>query len=179
MIMPMRNAVVFATFLLVAQAALPGQTAVVFNGNPALEFTSEEGTSRIVAGHNWQGYPALVFSAAHFHVIGECFGTITVSYLFVDFNSSADHRRYAERIPSAHGGNVNWEKDKKGRERLVMRKEGQTDRFALAVTNAKGKPIAPIVLTGELAKLRTWFDDSVRDFEETYHRFRKLTEGVR
>ncbi|MCJ7487708.1 MAG: hypothetical protein MUQ25_16305 [Candidatus Aminicenantes bacterium] len=177
--MPVRNAVVLAALLLVAQAALLGQTAVVFNGKPALEFVSEEGTARIVGGQNWQGYPALVFSAAHFHVIGECFGTITVSYMFVDFNSSADHRRFAERIPSAHGGSVNWENDKKGRERLVIRLAGQTDRLALAVANAKGKPIAPLVLTGELAKLRTWFDDSVADFEETYHRFRKLTEGVR
>lgn len=176
--MSTRNIVVFAALLLVAQASLRGQTAVLFDGNPALEFTSEEGTARIVGGLNWQGYPALIFSAAHFHVIGECFGTITVSYKFVDFNSSADHRRFAGRIPSAHGGSVKWEKDKKGRERLVIRLEGQTDRFALAVTNAKGKPIAPIVLTGDLAKLRTWFDDAVADFEETYHRFRKLTEGV-
>ena len=177
--MSTRNVVVFAAWLLFAQAALQGQTAVLFNGNPALEFTSADGTARIVGGLNWQGYPALVFSAAHFHVIAECYGTLTVSYKFVDFNSSADHRRFAGRIPSAHGGSVKWEKDKKGRERLVIRLEGQADRFALAVTNVKGKPSIPITLTGELAKLRTWFDDAVADFEETYHRFRKLTEGVR
>lgn len=176
---PVRNAVVFAALLLVTQAFLHGQTAVVFNGNPALELTSEEGTPRIVLGLDQNGYPALVFSAAHFHVIGECSGMIKVSYKFVDFNSSADHRRYAGRIPSAHGGSVNWEKDKKGRERLVMRKEGQTDRFALAVTNVKGKSFAPFVLTGELAKLRTWFDDAVADFDEAYYQFRKLTERVR
>jgi hypothetical protein len=50
------------------------------------------------------------------------------------------------------------------------------DRLAFAVTNAKGKLSAPIVLTGELAKLKTWFDDAVADFEETAYRFRKLTE---
>ncbi len=46
--MPMRNAVVFAALLLVAQAALRGQTAVLYNGHPALEFKSEEGTARVV-----------------------------------------------------------------------------------------------------------------------------------
>jgi hypothetical protein len=37
----------------------------------------------------------------------------------------------------------------------------------------------PIVLSGELAKLKTWFDDAIADFEEAAYRFRKLTERVR
>jgi len=39
--------------------------------------------------------------------------------------------------------------------------------LAFAVTDAKGKLSAPIVLTGELAKLKTWLDDAIADFEET------------
>jgi hypothetical protein len=37
----------------------------------------------------------------------------------------------------------------------------------------------PIVLSGELSKLRTCLDDAVADFEEAAYRFRKLTERVR
>jgi hypothetical protein len=51
--------------------------------------------------------------------------------------------------------------------------------LAFAVTGAKGRLSAPVVLTGELAKLRAWFDDAIADFEETAYRFRKLTEQVR
>jgi hypothetical protein len=47
------------------------------------------------------------------------------------------------------------------------------------VTGQKGKLSAPVVLTGELAKLKTWFDDAIKDFEETAYRFRKLTERAR
>ena len=74
---------------------------------------------------------------------------------------------------------LSWSKDKKGRDCLVLRRGGQVDRLAFAVTDAKGKLSAPIVLTGELSKLKTWFDDAIADFEETAYRFRKLTERAR
>jgi len=74
---------------------------------------------------------------------------------------------------------LSWSKDKKGRDCLVLRQGGQVDRLAFAVTDAKGKLSAPVVLTGELAKLRTWFDDAIKDFEETAYRFRKPTERIR
>jgi len=47
------------------------------------------------------------------------------------------------------------------------------------VTDAKGTLVAPVSLTGDLAKLRTWLGDAIADFDETYYRFRKLTERVR
>jgi len=155
-----------------------GQTATLFNGNPALEFRSEEGTARIVRVTGGNGYPVLVFSVAHFHVIGQCYGSLYVSPTSVEFVGSGDHRAgvFLHGQPS---DTLSWSKDKKGRDCLVLRRGGQVDRLAFAVTDAKGKPSAPIVLTGELAKIKTWFDDAVADFEETAYRFRKLTERVR
>jgi hypothetical protein len=171
----MRDVIVFLAVLLLALVSLEGQTATIFSGKPALEFVSEEGTSRIVLEIDALGYPTLVFSAAHFHVIGQCYGSLIVSHPAVVFKGSGDHSSGAARTWE----NMKWSKDKKGRDCLVMKSGGQTDRVALAVTNAKGKNYAPIVLTGELAKLRTWFDDAVTDFDETVHRFRQLTGQLR
>ena len=75
----MRNTIVIIILLFISQAALMGQTATIFNGNPALEFRSEEGTARIVRVTGTNGYPVLVFSVAHFHVIGQCYGSLYVS----------------------------------------------------------------------------------------------------
>jgi hypothetical protein len=174
----MRNTIVIIITLLVSQAALMGQTATAFNGNPALEFRSEEGTARIVRVLNTDGYPVLVFSMAHFHVIGQCYGSLYVSARSAVFAGSGDHQ-CGVSLPGDSSYGLSWSKDKKGRDCLVMRAGGQVDRLAFAVTDAKGKLSAPIVLTGELAKLKTWFDDAVADFEETAYRFRKLTERVR
>ena len=170
----MRNILVIIAVLLIG-AALEGQTPTIFNGKPALEFVSEEGTSRIVLEIDASGYPTLVFSAAHFHVIGQCYGSLIVSQPAVVFKGSGDHTCWAARAWDS----VKWGKDKRGRDCLVMRRGGQTDRVALAIIDAKDKLTVPFVLTDELAKLRTWFDDAVTDFDETYHRFRKLTERVR
>jgi hypothetical protein len=173
----MRNPIIIL-LLLISPAALMGQTAAVFNGNPALEFRSEEGTARIVRVVGANGYPVLVFSVAHFHVIGQCYGSLYVSAGSVDFAGSGDHRCgvFLHRNPS---DSLSWSMDKKGRDCLVLRRGGQVDRLAFAVTDAKGKLSAPVVLTGELAKLKTWFDDAIADFEEAAYRFRKLTERVR
>jgi hypothetical protein len=173
----MRNAIVII-LLLISQAALMGQTATIFNGNPALEFRSEEGTARIVRVINPSGYPVLVFSVAHFHVIGQCYGSLYVSAGSVDFAGSGDHR-CGVFLHGNSSDSLSWSKDKKGRDCLVLRRGGQVDRLAFAVTDAKGKLSAPIVLTGELAKLKTWFDDAIADFEETAYRFRKLTDRAR
>lgn len=173
----MRNAIGIL-LLLISPAALMGQTATIFNGNPALEFRSEEGTARIVRVIGGNGYPVLVFSVAHFHVIGQCYGSLYVSAGSVDFAGSGDHRAGV----FLHGqpfDTLSWSKDKKSRDCIILRRGGQVDRLAFAVTDAKGKLSAPIVLTGELAKLKTWFDDAVADFEETAYRFRKLTERAR
>ncbi len=171
----MRNTIVIIILLFISQVALMGQTATLFNGQPALEFRSEEGTGRIVRVVNPSGYPVLVFSVAHFHVIGQCYGSLYVSAGSVEFAGSGDHRAgvFLHGQPS---DTLSWSKDKKGRDCLILRRGGQVDRLAFAVTDAKGKLSAPIVLTGELAKLKTWFDDAVADFEETAYRFRKLTE---
>jgi hypothetical protein len=171
----MRTAIVFLAALFLALVSLKGQTSTVFNGKPALEFVSGEGTSRIILEIDAMGYPALVFSAAHFHVIGQCYGSLIISHPSVVFKGSTGHSAGAAR----KWEDVKWIKDKKGRDRLFMRAGGQTDQVALAVINAKGKFIAPVVLTGEMAKLRTWLDDAVTDFDETVHRFRKLTERAR
>lgn len=170
----MRNPIIIL-LLLISPAALMGQTATVFNGNPALEFRSEEGTAKIVRVINPSGYPVLVFSVAHFHVIGQCYGSLYVSAGSVDFAGSGDHR-CGVFLHGNSSDSLSWSKDKKGRDCLVLRRGGQVDRLAFAVTDAKGKLSAPVVLTGELAKLRTWFDDAIKDFEETAYRFRKLTE---
>jgi hypothetical protein len=174
----MRNTIVIIITLLISQAALMGQTATIFNGNPALEFRSEEGIARIVRVLNSGGYPVLVFSMAHFHVIGQCYGSLFVSAGSADFAGSGDHR-CGVPLREQSADTLSWSKDKKGRDCLVLRAGGQVDRLAFAVTDAKGKLSAPIVLSGELAKLKTWFDDAVADFEETAYRFRKLTERVR
>jgi hypothetical protein len=174
----MRTAIGFLTVLLMALVSLEGQTHTVFNGKPALEFVSEEGTSRIVLEIDAMGYPALVFSAAHFHVIGQCYGSLVVSRPSVTFKGSGDHFCGARRVVDNVSG-TEWRKDKKGRDCLVLRLGGQTDRVALAVTDAKGTLVAPVSLTGDLAKLRTWLGDAIADFDETYYRFRKLTERVR
>jgi hypothetical protein len=171
-----RNPIIIL-LLLISPAALMGQTATVFNGNPALEFRSEEGTAKIVRVINPSGYPVLVFSVAHFHVIGQCYGSLYVSAGSVDFAGSGDHR-CGVFLHGNSSDSLSWSKDKKGRDCLVLRRGGQVDRLAFAVTDAKGKLSAPVVLTGELAKLRTWFDDAIADFEETAYRFRKLTERV-
>jgi len=173
----MRNPIIIL-LLLISQTALMGQTATVFNGNPALEFRSEEGTARIVRVTGANGYPVLVFSVAHFHIIGQCFGSLYVSAGSVDFAGSGDHR-CGVFLHGNSSDSLSWSKDKKGRDCLVLRRGGQVDRLAFAVTDAKGKLSAPVVLTGELAKLKTWFDDAIADFEETAYRFRKLTERVR
>jgi hypothetical protein len=44
----MRTAIGFLSVLLMALVSLEGQTPTIFSGKPALEFVSEEGTSRIV-----------------------------------------------------------------------------------------------------------------------------------
>jgi hypothetical protein len=174
----MRNTTVIILLLFASRAALPGQTATVYKGHPALEFRSEEGTARIVRVINPSGYPVLVFSVAHFHVIGQCYGSLSVSPASVEFVGSGDHR--AELILYGQPSDtLSWSKDKKGRDCLVLRRGGQVDRLAFAVTDAKGKLSAPIVLTGELAELKTWFDDAIADFEETAFRFRKLTGRAR
>jgi len=174
----MRNTIVTIILLFISQAALMGQTATVFNGNPALEFRSEEGTARIVRVTDANGYPVLVFFVAHFHVIGQCYGSLHVSAGSVLFAGSGDHRCGVSLLGQS-SYSLSWSKNKKGRDCLVMRGGGQVDRLAFAVTDAKGKLSAPIVLSGELSKLRTWFDDAVADFEETAYRFRKLTERAR
>lgn len=172
----MRNPIIIL-LLLISPAALRGQTATVFNGNPALEFRSEEGSARIVRVIGANGYPVLVFSVAHFHVIGQCYGSLYVSAGSVDFAGSGDHR-CGVFLHGNSSDSLSWSKDKKGRDCLVLMRGGQVDRLAFAVTNAKGKLSAPVVLTGELAKLKTCFDDAIADFEETAYRFRKLTERV-
>jgi len=177
--MLVRNAVVFAALLLVAPAALQGQEAVLFNGHPALEFTSEEGTARIVLGLDQNGYPALVFSVAHFHVIGECYGRLSVSYKVVQFVGSGDHRFDVPRLDLGKDWSREWIKDKKGRDCMTIKRGGQTYRLAVAVTDSRVKPVCPVVLTGELAKLRTWLDDAVIKFDDAYFQFWKLTEAVR
>jgi hypothetical protein len=173
-----RNILLTAGILLFAQVTMHAQTPTTFEGHPALEFRSEEGTARIVRMINPSGYPVLVFSVAHFHVIGQCYGSLYVSPTSVEFVGSGDHRAgvflHEERSDS-----LSWSKDKKGRDCLVLKRGGQVDRLAFAATDAKGKLSAPIVLTGELAKLKTWFDDAIADFEETAYRFRKLTEPAR
>jgi hypothetical protein len=58
----MRTVIVFPAALLLALVSLKGQTSTVFNGKPALEFVSEEGTSRIILEIDAMGYPTLVFS---------------------------------------------------------------------------------------------------------------------
>jgi hypothetical protein len=171
-----RNPIIIL-LLLISPAALRGQTATVFNGNPALEFRSEEGSARIVRVIGANGYPVLVFSVAHFHVIGQCYGSLYVSAGSVDFAGSGDHR-CGVFLHGNSSDSLSWSKDKKGRDCLVLMRGGQVDRLAFAVTNAKGKLGAPVVLTGELAKLKTCFDDAIADFEETAYRFRKLTERV-
>ena len=171
----MRNVIVFVAVLFVALVSLKGQAPMIFNGRPALEFVSEEGTSRIVFTTVENYYPALSFSGVHFHVIGQCDGSIIVSRSGVQFIGSGDHRCGASRVAN-NGSSTEWRKDKKGRDCIVLRQGGQTDRVALAVTNPKGKSVAPIVWTAEMAKLRTWFADALADFDETYDRFRKLTE---
>ena len=171
----MRNSIVIIILLIISPAVLTGQTATIFNGHPALEFRSEEGPARIVRVINPSGYPVLVFSAAHFHVIGQCYGSLNVSAGSVEFVGSGGHWAGVS-LQGKPSETLSWSKDKKGRDCLVLRREGQVDRLAFAVTGAKGKLSAPIVLTGELAKLKTWFDDAVADFEETAYRFRKLTE---
>lgn len=170
----MRNPIIIL-LLLISRAALIGQTATVFNGNPALEFRSEEGTARIVRVTGANGYPVLVFSVAHFHVIGQCYGSLYVSAGSVDFAGSGDHR-CGVFLHENSSDSLSWTKDKKGRDCLVLRRGGQVDRLAFAMTDATGKLNAPVVLTGELAKLKTWLDDAIADFEETAYRFRKLTE---
>ncbi len=114
----MRNTIVIIILLFVSQAALMGQTATVFNGNPALEFRSEEGTARIVRVINPSGYPVLVFSMAHFHVIGQCYGSLNVSAGSVDFAGSGDHRAgvFLHGQPS---DTLSWNKDKKNRDCLI------------------------------------------------------------
>jgi len=174
----MRNTIVIIILLFISQAALMGQTATIFNGNPALEFRSEEGTVRIVRVIGGNRYPVLVFSVAHFHVIGQCYGSLYVSAGSVEFAGSGDHRA-GVFLHGQSSDTLSWSKDKKGRDCLILRRGGQVDRLAFAVTDAKGKLSAPIILTGELAKLNTWFDDAVADFEETAYRFRKLTERAR
>jgi hypothetical protein len=175
----MRNTIVIVILLLISQAALMGQTATIVNGNPALEFRSEEGTARIVRVIGTSGYPVLVFSVAHFHVIGQCYGLLYVSAASAEFAGSGDHRAGLP-LRGESSPWLSWSKDKKGRDCLVLRGgAGQVDRLAFAVTDAKGKLSAPLVLTGELAKLKTWFDDAIADFEETAYRFRKLTERAR
>ena len=174
----MRNVIVFVAVFFVALVSLKGQTPTIFNGKPALEFVSEEGASRIVFTTVENYYPALAFSGVHFHVIGQCDGSIIVSRSGVQFIGSGDHRCGASRVAN-NGSSTEWRKDKKGRDCIVLQQGGQTDRVALAVRNAKGKSVAPIVWTGEMAKLRTWFADALADFDETYDRFRKLTERVR
>jgi len=174
----MRTAIVFLAVLLLALGSLEGQTATIFNGKPALEFVSEEGTSRIILEIDAMGYPTLVFSAAHFHVIGQCYGSLVVSRPSVTFKGSGDHFCGALRV-AKDGSGTEWRKDKKGRDCLVLRQGGQTDRVALAATDAKGKIVAPVSLTGDLAKLRAWLGDAIADFDEAYYRFRKLTERVR
>lgn len=174
----MRNAVVFLAVLLLALVSLAGQTSTIFKGKPALEFVSEEGTSRIVLEIDAMGYPTFVFPAAHFHVIGQCYGALVVSRPSITFKGSGDHFCGTSRVPD-NGSSAEWVKDKKGRDCLVLRHGAQSDRLALAVTNAKGKPVAPVLLTGELAKLRTWLDDAIADFDETFYRFRKLTERAK
>jgi hypothetical protein len=171
----MRNAIVFIIVLSLSQVALMAQTATLFNGHPALEFRSEEGTARIVRVINPSGYPVLVFSVAHFHVIGQCYGSLNVSAGSVEFVGSGGHWAGVS-LQGKPSETLSWSKDKKGRDCLVLRRGGQVDRLAFAVTDAKGKLSVPVVLTGELAKLRTWFDDAIKDFEETAYRFRKLTE---
>jgi hypothetical protein len=171
----MRHAAVFIGLLLGSMAVLHGQSPTIDKGQPALEFTSEEGTARIVRVVNSKGYPVLVFSVAHFHVIGQCFGSLNVSAGSVEFVGSGGHWAGVSLLGKPFE-TLSWSKDKKGRDCLVLRREGQVDRLAFAVTGAKGKLSAPVVLTGELAKLRTWFDDAIADFEETAYRFRKLTE---
>jgi hypothetical protein len=174
----MRTAIGFLSVLLMALVSLEGQTPTIFSGKPALEFVSEEGTSRIVLEIDAMGYPVLVFSAAHSHVIGQCYGSLVVSRPSVTFKGSGDHFFGVSRV-AKDGNGTEWRKDKKGRDCLVLRQGGQTDRVALAVTDAKGKIVAPVSLTGDLAKLRTWLGDAIADFDETYYRFRKLTERVR
>jgi hypothetical protein len=171
----MRNAIAVVAFLFVFQVAFLGQNATTFNGQPALEFKSEEGTARIVRVINPKGYPVLVFSVAHFHVIGQCYGSLNVSAGSVEFVGSGGHWAGVSLLGKPFE-TLSWSKDKKGRDCLVLRREGQVDRLAFAVTGAKGRLSAPVVLTGELAKLRAWFDDAIKDFEETAYRFRKLTE---
>ena len=173
----MRTVIVFLAALLLALVSLKGQTSTVFNGKPALEFVSEEGTSRIILEIDAMGYPALAFSAAHFHVIGQCYGSLVVSRPSVTFKGSGDHFCAARRVEDNVSG-TEWRKDKKGRDCLVLRLGGQTDRVALAVTDAKGKIVAPVSLTGDLAKLRAWLGDAIADFDEAYYRFRKLAERV-
>jgi hypothetical protein len=170
----MRNTIVIIILLFISPAVLTGQTATLFKGNPALEFRSEEGTARIVRVVNSKGYPVLVFSVAHFHVIGQCYGSLNVSAGSVEFVGSGGHWAGVSLLGKPFE-TLSWSKDKKGRDCLVLRREGQVDRLAFAVTGTKGKLSAPVVLTGELAKLRTWFDDAIKDFEETAYRFRKLT----
>lgn len=174
----MRSTIIIIILLFISQAALMGQTATIFKGNPALEFRSDEGTARIVRVINPSGNPVLIFSAAHFHVIGQCYGSLRVSAGLVEFVGSGDHWAGVSLLgkPSE---TLAWSKDKQGRDCLVLRRGGQVDRLAFAVTDAKGKLSAPILLTGELAQLKTWFDDAVADFEETAYRFRKLTERAR
>ena len=43
----MRTAIVFLAIMLMALGSVEGQTSTIFNGKPALEFVSEEGTSRV------------------------------------------------------------------------------------------------------------------------------------
>jgi hypothetical protein len=174
----MRTVIVFLAALLLALVSLKGQISTVFNGKPALEFVSEEGTSRIILEIDAMGYPTLVFSAAHFHVIGQCYGALVISRPSIMFKGSGDHFCGTSRVPD-NGSSTEWRKDKKGRDCLVLRHGAQSDRVALAVTNAKGKSVAPVLLTGELAKLRKWLDDAIADFDETFYRFRKLTERAK
>jgi hypothetical protein len=173
-----RNVVVFVAVLLMTAFALEGQTPTIFKGKPALEFVSGEGTARIVLGLDQNGYPALVFSVAHFHVIGECYGPLSVSYNVVQFVGSGDHHFDLARRELGKDWSKEWSKDKKGRDCMTIKRGGQTYRLAVAVTDAKGKPVCPVVLTGELSKLRTWLNDAIDNFEDTYFQFRKLTERV-